>query len=278
MDTPESPGQDARTIKIAHLSDVHFGRIAHPDVVDAIIDDVNGAAADLVVVSGDFTQRARTRQYRAAATMLASFDVPWLVVPGNHDVYPWWRPVSRLVNPLRRYRRWITANLTPSFVKPGLAVLGINSAFGWTVKGGRIVESQRAAMRAFFGGAQEGAFRVLVVHHHLTQLDALGRHDLARQAKDTLNCAAEMNVDLILCGHLHVSHTSHVEVVPNGHGLVVATAGTATSDRGRKKFRNTNFYTQISINDEAFEIAERQFNPDLVQFEEVRRESFQRCR
>lgn len=285
MGTPESPGHKARTIRIAHLSDVHFGRIAHPEIVESIVSDVNESDVDLVVVSGDLTQRARTGQYRAAATMLASFNAPWLAVPGNHDVYPWWRPLPRLLTPLRRYRRWITGNLTPAFVLPGLAVLGINSAFGWTVKGGRIVEFQREAMGAFFGGSQEGAssgasqagdFRVLVVHHHLTQLEALGRHDLARQAKDTLARAAELNVDLVLCGHLHVSHTSHVEVLPGGHGLVVATAGTATSDRGRKPHKKTNFYTWITVTDSAFEIAERQFNPETVQFEEVRRVEFER--
>ncbi len=276
METSEIPSKEQYPVRIAHLSDVHFGRIAHPAIVEAIIRDVNTAAVDLVVVSGDFTQRARPSQYRGARRMLESFAAPWLAVPGNHDVFAWWHPLSRLFDPLRRYRRWITDDLTPSFESEGLGVLGINSAFGWTVKGGRISETQRDAMRSFFGGLDEGTFRVLVVHHHLTHLEALGRHDLAREAAATPTCAAEFDVDLVLCGHLHVSHVSHLEVMPGGHGVVVASAGTATSDRGRKPHKKTNFYNHITVSERSFEIAERQFEAAEGSFEEVRRTTFDR--
>ncbi|MDG1755160.1 MAG: metallophosphoesterase, partial [Rhodothermales bacterium] len=61
--------------RIAHISDIHFGRIAYAndaqiDIVQALIDDINAASVDLVVVSGDLTQRAFGHQFRAARRML----------------------------------------------------------------------------------------------------------------------------------------------------------------------------------------------------------------
>lgn len=276
MKTESLTGAKRSEYRIAHISDIHFGRIAHPAIVESLVTEINDGGVDLVVVSGDLTQRAFPHQYRAAAQMLASFDAPWIVVPGNHDVFPWWRTFSRLFDPLRRYRRMITDDLSPQFTRDGLAVLGINSAFGRTIKGGRIDDSQRVAMRAFFGSLPDSTFRVLTVHHHLTALEALGDHDIAHEAEATLACAAEMNVDLVLCGHLHVSHVAHAQVFPSGHPLVIASAGTATSDRGRKPHKKTNFYNQIFITDTNFDVVEHQFSPEGMVFEEVRRSTFPR--
>ncbi|GMQ81331.1 MAG: metallophosphoesterase family protein [Rhodothermia bacterium] len=278
MNTESSTSDRGPEYRLAHISDIHFGRIAHPAIVESLVSEINDSQVDLVVASGDLTQRAFPHQYRAAAQMLASFDAPSITIPGNHDVFPWWRTLSRLFDPLRRYRRMITDDLSPQFTKDGLAVLGINSAFGRTIKGGRIDDSQRLAMRAFFGSLPDSTFRVLTVHHHLTALEALGDHDIAVEAEATLTCAAEMNVDLVLCGHLHVSHVAHVQVLPGGHPLVIASAGTATSSRGRKPHKRTNFYNQIVVRERQFEIVEHQFNPENLIFEKARTTAFDRVR
>ncbi len=262
--------------RLAHVSDIHFGRIAHPAIVETLVNEVNEADVDLVVASGDLTQRAFPHQYRAAAGMLASFGAPWMAIPGNHDVFPWWRTYSRLFDPLRRFREWITKERAPQFTKEGLAVLGINSATGRAIKNGKIEESEREAMRSYFSDVPGDAFRILTVHHHLRGLEALGDHDVARGAQATLACAAELDVDLILCGHLHVSHVQQVEVLSGGNPVVIATAGTATSDRARKPHKKRNIYNQIFITDTNFEVVERQFDPERVLFEEVRRNTFRR--
>ncbi len=264
--------------RIAHLSDIHFGRIGHAGVVDALVDEVNAMAPDLVVVSGDLTQRARRRQFRAARALLDALAAPSLVVPGNHDVYAYWYPLGRLFQPLRRYRRFITGDLAPTFERDGLAVLGINSAYGWTIKGGRFGARERARIASFFAAQHDGAFKVLVVHHHLTKILALGRHDVARQARQALAAAVEAGVDLVLCGHLHVSHVEPLEVAPAQHRLVIASAGTATSDRGRSPHRETNFYNVVEVEPEAFTVEERRFAPAARCFESFRRTRFLRIR
>ena len=252
---------------IAHLSDIHFGRIAHPEIVPALVEEVNGRGVDLVALSGDLTQRARRVQFEAARAMVEKFEPPALVVPGNHDVYAWWhRPVKRVFRPLGRYRRYFGDELMPGFETDGLAVLGINSAHGRTIKGGRIRETARSRIRSFFAGRPATDFKVLVVHHHLVQIQALGPHDVARKARRTLETAAAAGVELVLCGHLHVSHIEPIELAPGGHRLVVASAGTATSNRGRASHRGTNFYNIIEVSADTFRIEERRYDPEAHRF------------
>lgn len=260
---------------IAHLSDVHFGRIAHDEIVETLVAEVNARGVDLVVVSGDLTQRARRKQYEAARAMLDAFTAPTLVVPGNHDVYAYWYPLGRLFLPLRRYRRYITDDLTPTFEQGDVAVLGINSAYGWTIKGGRLRKQELDAIESYFSEV-EASFKILVVHHHLLQLQEIGAHDVMRRARQALRLASRVGVDLVLCGHLHVSHVEPVELDPAGHRLVIVSAGTATSNRGRGAHRQTNFYNLIEIADEAFEIEERRFDPEAGAFVRERTTRFDR--
>jgi len=264
---------------IAHLSDVHFGRIAHAGIVEDLVQEVNDAAVDLVIVSGDLTQRALPRQFEAARAMLDAFTAPVVVVAGNHDVYAWWhQPFFRMVSPLRRYKQYISPKLTQTFSRDGLAVLGINSAFGLTVKGGYISPGVESDIDTYFGTPDVETFKILVVHHHLTRIDALGRHDIAWNAKRTLDTALRNDVDLVLCGHLHISHVECMER-HNGHlPLVIASAGTATSDRGRKEHHDANFYNQITVEQEMFSIEERRYVPAERRFIEHRRSQFARVR
>src|SRR3954471_6899322 len=123
---------------IAHISDLHFGRI-DPPVVEALAADLAAHKPDLLVVSGDFTQRARAGQYKAAAEFLKRLPKPQLVVPGNHDIpmYDWFF-LPRFLAPLRNYRRYITRDLRPFYQDDELVVLGINTARSLTHKSGWI--------------------------------------------------------------------------------------------------------------------------------------------
>ena len=58
-------------------------------------------------MSGDFTQRARARQYKDAAAFMRRLPTPQLVVPGNHDI-PLYDVFRRFFFPLRNYHKYIT--------------------------------------------------------------------------------------------------------------------------------------------------------------------------
>ena len=247
--------------------------------MDALVSDINAAKVDLVVVSGDLTQRAFGHQFRAARRMLEAFDAPHLVVPGNHDVYPWWRFFSRLFDPLRRYKRLIEPNLAPSWRNGDVVVQGINSAFGWTVQGGRITGRELAQIQNGFSdvpnGAPGDALKVLVVHHHLAELIALAGHDIARGAERAFDTARRAGVDLILCGHLHIAHIASVGKHPVD-GIIVATAGTCTSNRGRGSNKAVNHYNLIDVADGELKIEERVYQPDAERFAPIGEHLFER--
>ena len=251
-------------MRIAHISDLHFGRIAHPRVVEALVDEINESGVDLVALCGDLTQRARVSEYEAARNMLDALAPPTLVVAGNHDVYPWWRPLKRLWTPLARYRQYVTDDLAPTFETDEVAVLGLTSAYGASIKGGRLGAADRAALADYFSGGDDDRFKVLVVHHqlHPTAIGSISPHPVARQARDVLRTAVEVGVDLILCGHLHVSAAQPLEVIPGTPRIVVASAGTATSNRYREPAGRVNVYNVVSIAPDAFSVEERRYVPD----------------
>ncbi|HYO24494.1 MAG TPA: metallophosphoesterase, partial [Lacipirellulaceae bacterium] len=106
--------------RIAHISDLHFGT-EEPAVVAGVRDELNRLACDLVVVTGDLTQRARQSQFAAARAFLDSLESPWMAVPGNHDI-PLYNVAARFGWPLAGYQKWITADLRPTFADAELAV------------------------------------------------------------------------------------------------------------------------------------------------------------
>jgi 3',5'-cyclic AMP phosphodiesterase CpdA len=229
--------------RLIHLSDLHFGAHA-PRLVEAVERKIDEAAPDLVVVSGDFTQRARTEQFQEACEFLerlrdAGHEV--LAVPGNHDV-PLYDVLRRFLSPLTRYMRYIDDTLCPIQEIPGATVLGINTARSLTFKDGRINADQMRFIRETFDRTDPKAMRILVTHHPLFALQvgesmtsAVGRSELA------LNAVGEAGVDMLLAGHNHDAsvHSARDLVTRAGPALVVQ-AGTATSTRVRDQQQSFN--------------------------------------
>lgn len=262
-------------MKIAHLSDIHFGRIAHPHILDALVEDVEHAGVDVIAVSGDLTQRALPKQFRDAVVFLRRFTSPQIVVPGNHDVFPWWKPWARLKKPVARFQDYFGEELIRSFELPGLALLGINSAHGHTIKGGKITPAIDRTIAEYFEKQSPGVFKTLMLHHHLRTLDALKPHDICIGGPETFDTASKHGVNLILCGHAHVSHVESPDR-DNAQIPVIASAGTATSDRGRRSNKHRNFYNLIEIQKDRFSIQERAFQPEEHRFVSARNFEFLR--
>ena len=266
-----------RALRIAHLSDIHFGRIAHPGIVEDIIEDVNNAGVDLIAISGDLTQRAIPRQFQACMEMLNEFTSPLLVVPGNHDVFPWWRPISRLSKPLSMFKKYLGSDMIRSFEMDGVAILGVNSAHGKTIKGGRLEPEVSEAIKTYFSKKKEGVFKILMLHHHLKQIKALMPHDIVQDADRHLKEIMQHGINLILCGHVHISHVESLDSQRDAP-FVIASAGTATSSRGRRSNRRKNYYNIIDIFDTHFTIEERNYNSSERLFNPKRTTQFDRSK
>jgi 3',5'-cyclic AMP phosphodiesterase CpdA len=229
--------------RLVHLSDLHFG--AHDDrIVAAVEAQVAELKPDLVVVSGDFTQRARTEQFKDACRFLERLREDGhevLGVPGNHDV-PLYDVLRRFLSPLTRYKRYIDDVLCPFHEVPGAAVLGLNTARSLTFKDGRISREQVEFIRETFGRTSSETARVLVTHHPLFAMKvgneearAIGRQELA------LDAVEEMGVDVLLAGHNHQASSQDAgDLVTRAGGTLVVQAGTATSTRVREQEQSFN--------------------------------------
>ncbi|HEX4780446.1 MAG TPA: metallophosphoesterase [Usitatibacter sp.] len=230
---------------LAHLSDLHFGRV-HPPVLEPLRQALAAIRPDLVVVSGDLTQRARAAQFREAREFLDSLPFPRLVVPGNHDI-PLYNVVKRFTAPLRDYKRIVSHELCPTFDDAEMVVVGVNTARSLVFKGGRIGRKQMDKVRAAFAGAQR-KLKVIVTHH---PFDGKLAH-----------CGA----DLLLSGHLHEASVDHAAT---GEGETLAVqAGTATSSRTRE---TANSFNAIRATPGHVEIETHQWSDGAFQRVEIHR-------
>lgn len=252
-------------MRLAHVSDPHFGRIASPHVQEDLIEDIRVRRCDAILITGDLTQRARRGEFKAAREFLKTLPQPYIVVPGNHDVHAWWhRPDLRVLDPLRRYKQQLIRQLEQSVTVQGLAVLGLNTAYGFTVAGGRCTAQQVRRVRSFFSKQPPNTLKVLAVHHPLTTLKVSEKPDLARGGDKLFAAAAEAGVTVVCAGHLHCAH---VEVcIEGGNELVVSIAGTATSDRWRTPQTEMNSWNLIETDNRNLEVQIRTYDRDTRTF------------
>ena len=225
---------------VVHLSDLHFGRVDQA-VIDPLMKTVAEINPDLVAVSGDLTQRARSHQFQEARAFLEALPKPQIVVPGNHDV-PLHNVFARFLGPLHKYKRYITDDLQPVYADDEMVVTGINTARSFTFKGGRINSDQVARIRELFCAVDDNVVKAVVTHHPFDLPEGHHDRDLVGRAEMAMTGLADCGADLFLAGHLHISHTGHTAKRYNisGHSALVVQAGTASSTRGRGEANSFN--------------------------------------
>ena len=215
--------------RLAHLSDLHFGR-TDGRVVDTLVDTLERLAPDLVVVSGDLTQRARAIQFAEARAFLSRLPAPAMVVPGNHDLAPLYHPLSRLFRPRARFRRALPNHPDwPVWHGDDLVVIGLDSTRHMRWISGKLRDSHLGHVEDVLAAAPAGACRLAFLHH--PPATALSGHPF--------EALAERGIDIVLTGHIH---RAHVEVIV-GQGpssCILAQASTACSTRLRDEANGFN--------------------------------------
>jgi 3',5'-cyclic AMP phosphodiesterase CpdA len=248
---------------LVHLSDLHFGRV-DATLLEPLIALVAQIKPDLVVVSGDLTQRARSVEFKDARRFLDALPSPQIVVPGNHDV-PLHNVVGRMLRPLAKFKRYITSELAPIYTDDEIAVVGINTARSMVIKNGRINEEQIATVHEQFRRLEDKVTRIIVTHHPFDLPEAHGKYDLVGRAKLAMETFARCGADLLLGGHFHASHAGNTaaryQII--GHSALVVQAGTAISIRGRGE---TNSFNVLHIDHPAIVVERYRWRPDSGEF------------
>ncbi|HEX8070630.1 MAG TPA: metallophosphoesterase family protein [Pyrinomonadaceae bacterium] len=249
---------------LVHLSDLHFGRLDER-VVEPLRAQVEASAPDVIAVSGDLTQRARSEQFKAARAFLDTLPrVPLVVVPGNHDV-PLYNVWARFAQPLEKYRRYVTPDLEPFYADKEIAVLGLNTARSFTRKSGRVNRLQMARIRERLCPHGDEITKVIVTHHPFDVPPGADEREVVGRARQAMETLAACGADVLLAGHLHVSHTGQTakRYRIRGHSALVVQAGTATSTRGRGEANSFNVlrlkHPYINVQRFAWAEAQRHF-------------------
>jgi 3',5'-cyclic AMP phosphodiesterase CpdA len=234
---------------IAQISDLHFGRHSAAAAQD-LLASLRASYPDLVVATGDFTQRARRAEFIQARDFLNQIPQPKLLVPGNHDM-PLYDLFRRFMTPFAKYHHYISpAGLAGDlFRDEEIAVLGLNTARRFTHKSGRIGIEQISQIRRTFSDAPREVFKVLATHHPLGLPRGERPLELAGRSAPALEAIAAVGVHLLMSGHHHRALSGDKEIGIDAKGSVlILHAGTAISTRVRGTEGNSYNLIRITGN------------------------------
>ena len=263
---------------LMHISDLHAGPPFNPALAEQVAREAHNLRPDLLVASGDFVQRAdRAAQWRTIVAYLKTLPQPLLVVPGNHDV-PLYNPFNRLFRSLEHYKRHISRDLNPVFERPGLIAVGGNTAHGLTVDGGYLSAEQMATLERILSRAAPDTCKVVVLHHHVVNPSGSEGRRKIRNADAAVQLLDRCGVELLLCGHIHVSYVgTTLDVRPDlRQGTIICQSGTTTSRRGKSRERGKNSYNVIEIEDYVIRIGQHLYLEDAGRFVPVAEHVFPR--
>lgn len=201
--------------RVLQFSDVHFGR-EHPDACAAALEFAHATPRDLVLITGDVTQRGLPGEFAAAGDWIRRMPEPTFVIVGNHDV-PYWSLTSRLFHPWRAFERAIGHPAHDhQFLSPTVMVRGVVTARGWQARPNwskgviDLVQTRKAAEA--LRQAPAGALRILACHHPLVEMIGAPMTGEVKRGEAAAHIFAEAGVDLIATGHVHVPFALPIEL------------------------------------------------------------------
>ncbi|SEQ86378.1 3',5'-cyclic AMP phosphodiesterase CpdA [Nitrosomonas sp. Nm51] len=267
--------------KILHLSDLHFGKHFLPEAGEAVLAQVDSLSPDIIVISGDFTHRAKPGEFEAALKFMQRLPPkPQVVVPGNHDV-PLYRVWERMLSPHALYQHYIAGTLDSKLNIDNGIIVGLDSTAPYSaIKNGRLSRKQLQFCEDAFADAPEDAFKMVVMHHHLVPAPTFERTRPMPQAKRTLEAFTRMRVDVVLAGHLHRAYVGHSLDVYAGenrnHGIIIVQCGTTTSCRGRGLEREKNSFNLVTLSATNIQVEHYHYLERSTVFKPVSRHIFKR--
>jgi 3',5'-cyclic AMP phosphodiesterase CpdA len=223
-------------MRLLHLSDPHFGTEV-PLAVHALRRLAHESAPDVLVLSGDITQRARRAQFDAARRFVDELGIAVrVVIPGNHDI-PLFDLCTRAFDPYRGYRRAFGAELEPRIEREDLLLLAVRTTRRRRHKHGEVSAAQVASVEAALRRATSRQLRVVVVHQPMQVPRPEDEHNLLRGADAAARAWAAAGADLVLGGHIHLPYVLPMSSRYAGltRELWCVQAGTAVSARVRRE-------------------------------------------
>ncbi len=256
--------------QILHISDIHFGPKHLVDRAEGVLRLAERLAPDFIALSGDLTQRAKPSEFQRARTFVDRLPAPVVAVPGNHDV-PLYRVWERVFAPYGAYRRHFDRETEPTWQDDELFVVGLNTAYGWTLTEGRLTLAQLRRLEERLEAAPAEAFKLVIAHHHLIPPPRFKTQSVLIHAFEAIEILAQQGADLVVSGHHHITYLgSSEQYYPQGlHPVVVLHSGTTTSSRGRGHETGHNSCNWIRVDQRSLEITNLRWDIDRGEFRPV---------
>jgi 3',5'-cyclic AMP phosphodiesterase CpdA len=218
---------------LLHLSDLHFGT-ERQGCIDALQQFCREHKPEAVVISGDLTQRARYWQFFACKQFLDSLNLPYLAVPGNHDI-PLYHVWNRIFSPFARYQLFF-GNLEETLETEHFYIVGVNSIRRRYHTRGHISLEQIQLIDAKLRQAPEHKLKIIAAHQpfYTAPDDLHGIHDCPLLGRMALETWSKSGLYGLLHGHLHqfaVYDLNQIYHLGAQHPVLDIHAGTATSYR-----------------------------------------------
>jgi 3',5'-cyclic AMP phosphodiesterase CpdA len=220
--------------RLLHISDLHFGTVVDA-ALEGVLQIVDQTNPDVVIVSGDVTQRGRASElggFLALLQKLAPRTV--LTVPGNHDV-TWWPPWNRVLAPLKGFESAVPSeHRRPFAIVNDVVVVAVGSVDPWRQVAGTMSATGLSTM-ANIVTATPAAVRVAFTHHPIALDRPPRRTHVVTHAAEAASALSNASIDLLLSGHIHIPFATTTTTAFPGlpRSFVIAGAGTATSSRTR---------------------------------------------
>lgn len=194
----------AESITFFHVSDIHFGvedKAAHDWFAQAVARE----RPDVVICTGDLTQRAKRREFSAAQGWLAGLGVPVVLEPGNHDL-PYYNLAERFFTPFARYDALAKA-VAGQVELPGIALIALRTTVSaqWRFPWSDGVVRDAALARTVHELERldgDGGLKIVMCHHPLIGKNSAAKNPTIHGDR-ALAALAAAGADVVLSGHIH---------------------------------------------------------------------------
>lgn len=189
--------------RLFHISDLHFG-LEDRAALGWFKECVRREQPDAVLITGDLTMRARSREFSAACDWIGGLDVPVTVEVGNHDL-PYFNPIARFFYPYRRIRgieRLVERELELANV--AVIPLKTTARAQWRIDWSKGWVTAKALTKTLsaIDALPPGTTVLVTAHHPLVEAGTRGRA-LTRGGARALEALAARRVAAVLTGHVH---------------------------------------------------------------------------
>jgi 3',5'-cyclic AMP phosphodiesterase CpdA len=226
--------------RLLQVSDPHFGT-ERASVVEALLELAAAQQPEVLMLSGDVTQRARHRQFEAARHFVDRLAAPaTLAIPGNHDI-PLFNVVARVFSPYRGFVRAFGTDLEPVFETAELQLVTVNTARARRHKDGEVSAEQVERVAQRLATARPSQVRVVVVHQPVLVTRPEDEQNLLHGRDQAVRAWAAAGADIVMGGHIHLPYVRSLRTAYRDlpRDVWAVQAGTAVSARIRGGIDNS---------------------------------------